>query len=332
MLCGGASSTAALLVRFFTERGLESERLRGTGLLSAAAHTAMYVQRRAVTCLVAEGKTEAIVAAAALLCDRRVALFQRHHTVGAPKGLRRILNALCEASVMQRIDGHLVISQLLARTLPAMHRLRVPILYVPNGVSQPEEAALLSTGHAPVAPRVAMVARMDGKKGHDCALAALARLSVRDVRLLLVGGGPGEDGIRHLADHLGIAQAVDFLGVLEDPWAVLKETEVILLPSQNEGVPLVIAEAFARSKIVVASAVGAVPELLQHRRNGFLLARTTPTCLAEALQEVLGAPASAWVQVRRNAYRTYEERCTITSSCDHLEAALNARGKRNADM
>ena len=180
VLCGGASSTAALLVRFFTERGLESERLRGTGLLSAAAHTAMYVQRRAVTCLVAEGKTEAIVAAAALLCDRRVALFQRHHTVGAPKGLRRILNALCEASVMQRIDGHLVISQLLARTLPAMHRLRVPILYVPNGVSQPEEAALLSTGHAPVAPRVAMVARMDGKKGHDCALAALARLSVRE--------------------------------------------------------------------------------------------------------------------------------------------------------
>jgi glycosyltransferase involved in cell wall biosynthesis len=70
--------------------------------------------------------------------------------------------------------------------------------------------------------------------------------------------------------------------------------DVVVLPSlQSDGVPQVILQALAMRKAVVASAVGGIPEVIEHRHTGVLVPPNDPQALAEAIVQVLRDPESA---------------------------------------
>src|SRR5439155_357045 len=111
-------------------------------------------------------------------------------------------------------------------------------------------------------------------KGHVYLIRALARLArdVPDVHVVLVGDGPEDRRLRSEANAHGVESRVRFLGSRADAIGIMKSTDVFVLPSLEEGLPVVLLEAMACSLPIVASNVGGVGELIKHGETGLLVA------------------------------------------------------------
>ena len=115
-----------------------------------------------------------------------------------------------------------------------------------------------------------------------------ARLRKRmSAKLLMIGDGPDTAGAFALAQSLGIADDLKFLGNREDVDQILCATDAFLLPSNYEAFGLAALEAMACGVPVVASRVGGVPELVQDGINGFLVAPDDYDAGADKLFQIL---------------------------------------------
>jgi glycosyltransferase involved in cell wall biosynthesis len=123
------------------------------------------------------------------------------------------------------------------------------------------------------------------------ALALRVRRPQEDFRFVVAGDGPEEEPLRRRVRRAGIAHLFEFLGQVPDLAPVLAAADLVLVPSKNEGIPLVILEAFAFAKPVVASDVGAVGEVVQPA-SGILIARSPAEAraFAEAIDLLLSQP------------------------------------------
>lgn len=150
---------------------------------------------------------------------------------------------------------------------------------------------------APRSGRIICVARLSPEKGHKILLEALSLLRQRGVgfHCTFVGGGPLEQEIRNLAELLGLSVQVTLTGPLPPSQVAeqLKRSDVAVLASYGEGIPVVILEAFGYRRPVVATCVGGIPELVRSGENGFLVPPGNATALADALQALLGDSALA---------------------------------------
>ena len=141
------------------------------------------------------------------------------------------------------------------------------------------------------APLVGEVGRLCDVKGQRELIEALATLP--DLRAVFVGadlehGGAYERELEQTAERLGVRDRVVFAGRLEDPGRLLGELDVLALPSWTEGLPLVVLEAMARRRAVVATPVGGTPEVVVDGETGLLVPPRDPEALAGALGRLLG--------------------------------------------
>lgn len=145
------------------------------------------------------------------------------------------------------------------------------------------------------APVLLAVARMTPQKGHSTLLtAARAVLMARpDARLLLVGHGPEEDALRHLAVHLGLGDCARFLGRREDVPDLLAAADALVLPSLFEGLPLVVLEAMSAGLPVVATRIPGTDEAVVDGITGTLVPPGEAPALAAALLDLISRPAHA---------------------------------------
>ena len=143
---------------------------------------------------------------------------------------------------------------------------------------------------------VLFLGRVEEGKGIPELLKAYAvlRMSVPDAELVCAGAGGIEAAMRQ-AQALGIAEAVRFPGWLgaEEKRAWLARAAVFVLPSRAEGLPMALLEAMAAGVPVIASAVGGIPDVVQHGVNGLLIAPGDAVDLLRALRRVLRDPQLA---------------------------------------
>lgn len=111
---------------------------------------------------------------------------------------------------------------------------------------------------------VSTIARFTPQKGYDHLLSAAAAVlsATPDVSLILIGDGPQRQAMEALADDLAISRSVLFLGSRADVADLLVATDVFVLASLFEGLPLVILEAMAADLPVVATRIGGTLEAL----------------------------------------------------------------------
>lgn len=172
---------------------------------------------------------------------------------------------------------------------------------IPNGVDahcfQPRDKEQCRRKHGlPTdAPLVVSAGALVERKGHHHAIQAIKLLSSGSSGVqLAIAGGPGPEGqyertLRDLVSALGLERQVRFLGPLpaEALAEIMSGADILCLASTNEGWPNVVHEALACGTPVVATDVGAVPEMLDGGRFGLIVPVNDLTRLEQAIEEAL---------------------------------------------
>jgi glycogen(starch) synthase len=166
-------------------------------------------------------------------------------------------------------------------------------------------------------PRLLCLGRLVPGKRIDLALRALA--SIRgcypNVRMIIAGDGPSRSELENIAAELGVADVVDFIGWIppDDVPAVINFATAVLMPSRNEGLPLVALETALMARPLIAARVGGLPELIEDGDTGLLVDSEDPQALVKAIQFVLDHPRAAKAMgeaARKRALKLFAwERC-----------------------
>ena len=109
----------------------------------------------------------------------------------------------------------------------------------------------------------------------------------KNAKFVIAGDGPLKGALQALACRYGLEQDVLFLGHRDDSYDVLAMMDVLVLPSLSEGIPMVLLEALALARPVVASRVGGIPEVVEDRVTGWLVAAGREAELAEACMALM---------------------------------------------
>lgn len=116
--------------------------------------------------------------------------------------------------------------------------------------------------------------RLSEEKGLDILLKALVKT---DKKLKIAGEGPEEEKLKKLSESLGLeigeGKKVEFLGFKsgDELENLIRKTEAVIIPSiWLENMPLSLLESLAQGKIVIASNIGGLPEIIKDGENGFL--------------------------------------------------------------
>ena len=138
---------------------------------------------------------------------------------------------------------------------------------------------------APV--RMICVARLSPEKAHSGLLQAFARFRDQGGKgeLVLVGDGPDHAAVEQIIRDLGLEENVHLIGRLneQDTLVEIAASDVLVISSLMEGLPVVLIEAMALGLPVIASHVAGIPELVEPNRNGLLFPPTDWDALADCM-------------------------------------------------
>ncbi|MDH4316930.1 MAG: glycosyltransferase [Desulfobulbaceae bacterium] len=132
---------------------------------------------------------------------------------------------------------------------------------------------------------IAIVGRLDPIKGHTYFLQA-AQLVLRQfdkVTFLVVGDGELMSELRRESQELNIASHVIFTGHCDDVPALLSESDIKVISSLSEGIPMTLFEAMAAGCPVVSTDVGGLAEVIKEGKTGFLVPPQQPSPMAEKI-------------------------------------------------
>ncbi|MGH9188930.1 MAG: glycosyltransferase [Acidimicrobiales bacterium] len=171
---------------------------------------------------------------------------------------------------------------------PAQYAVVAPGLALPPAPMPPEARATL--GLPPDRPVVAFVARLTAVKRPDRFVDVATQLAARhpDTLFVVAGEGPLAYTMRASAECLG--DAVRFLGWRGDVETVYAAADVVVLTSDNEGMPVSLIEAAHAGRPAVTTAVGSAAEVVVDGETGFVTG-PSPESLADAVSRLLDDPA-----------------------------------------
>lgn len=170
-------------------------------------------------------------------------------------------------------------------------------------------ARIRALGIADGAPVIGTVARLETPKGHTYLLRAVQRLigAFPDLRCVIVGAGHLRERLEVEARYLGVHHHVIFTGFRNDMLELLQGFDVFVLPSLWEGLGIVLLEAMAYQRPVVASRVGGVVDVVVDHETGLLVPPRAPSALAQAVEALLRDRARASAMGRAGYLRLVAE-------------------------
>lgn len=175
--------------------------------------------------------------------------------------------------------------------------------------------------------RILFLGNLIERKGVADLLRALAQLGLAagTWEATLAGGG-NEDFYRSLATKLGIAPQIRFAGWIgsAEVHEQLVWADILVLPSYDEGLPLVILEALGFALPVICTPVGAIPEVLLDEKTALMIAPGDVSGLARAIGRLVTQPALR-SRLGDEGRRLYEERLSLRAFQDGFLSIYRAR-------
>jgi glycosyltransferase involved in cell wall biosynthesis len=184
----------------------------------------------------------------------------------------------------------------------------------------------------PAEPALVCVGRLVPIKGHATLLDAVAeaRRTVPDLRLELAGAGPLRGELETQARRLELGDSVRFAGRVAPVAPAYERAAVVVVPSLGEGFGMVALEAAERGRVVIASNVGGLPEIVEDGRTGVLVAPSDVNALARAIVELARDPERVAAMGRAARERALAE-FSLERCADRVDAlyraALSRRGR-----
>ena len=171
------------------------------------------------------------------------------------------------------------------------------------------------------AKKLLYVGRLSSEKGISVLLESLALLEKEslDFELAVLGDGQDRAYLQTMVEDLGIADRITFCGFVDRETIVesLVESDIFILPSFAEGIPVVLMEAMASGVPVISTYVGGIAELVTDMRTGQLVSPSDVTGLAQAISRYIN-DVSFCQLVAKNARNKVENEFNIERQIDIL--------------
>ncbi len=170
-------------------------------------------------------------------------------------------------------------------------------------------------------PVVLCVARLLSNKGHRDLVAAAPEILRRhpDVHFVFAGDGDQRTALEGQIVSLGLMGRFSLLGFRADVAALMRASDLFVLPSLAEGFALSLIEALAAGLPVVATQVGSAPEVIEDGVNGYLVPPEDAPALARAVVRALGRDNAARAEMAQAA-RATAARYSVWAMADRMVA------------
>ena len=203
----------------------------------------------------------------------------------------------------------------------------------PGGTRPVIRCSVTMPEHAEGGADIVSVGRLVAKKGFDLLIRAFAQLDRPGIRLRIAGDGPERAALVALAEAEGVADRVDFLGALPhaQALAVIRSGAIFALPCRTsatgdrDGIPVVLMEAMAAGKPVIAGRLETIAELVEDGVGGLLVPPDDVPALTEALRRLVDDPVAGRAMGLAGRHHVAEE-FSDEINWDRLEAAIDASG------
>ena len=186
-----------------------------------------------------------------------------------------------------------------------------PVIVIPNGV----DASPFTGEHiAQSVPTLITTSRLVHKNAIDTVIRALPLMS--SVRFQILGIGPEEQRLKDLAQELGVADRVEFLGFVENAQIpdYLHHADIFIRPSRSEGMGISFIEAMAAGIPVIATQEGGIGDFLfDAKRNadmpttGWAVDKDSPEQIAGAVEDIMAHPEQVRAVVAAAAAMAHEK-------------------------
>ena len=211
--------------------------------------------------------------------------------------------------VLRRFAAVAVVSVALRTTLLQAGFSPGKLHLIPNGIDVTpfrQAVALAQTAaHRNAGPRIGLIGRLSPEKGIDLFLQAAAEVHRQypDAQFVVAGDGPERPALEALAAQLGLSPHVHFLGRSDAMPELLASLDLVVSASRFEGLPMIILEAMAGARPIVATSVGEIPTVLDGGKAGLLVPPEDSRALADAILTLLGDPALRLTYAEQAAHR-----------------------------
>lgn len=172
---------------------------------------------------------------------------------------------------------------------------------------------------------IGTIANFYPTKGLTYLIEAMAILSHKlpttNYKLLIIGDGEERNKLQAQIQQLGLNHRVILYGRLDDARSYLKVFDAYVLPSVKEGFPWAILEAMRAGLPVIATRVGAIPEVIQDGQNGLLIEPRNPAQLAQKLEQLL-ADEQLRISLSTHALQTISEHFSLSKMLQQIKTLL----------
>jgi glycosyltransferase involved in cell wall biosynthesis len=169
-------------------------------------------------------------------------------------------------------------------------------------------------------PVIGAIGRLVWQKGFEYFIEAIPDVLKRipEAVFLIVGEGPLKDELNVKSKMLKVENKIIFTGFRSDIKEIIASLDILAIPSLLEGLPMILLEAMAMTKPIVATDIDGIKDVLDNGRTGLLVPPKAPEALSEAIVNLLIHKDKAH-QMGINARRVVEERFGVDIMVQKVE-------------
>ncbi len=196
---------------------------------------------------------------------------------------RKILSIVERMMILKSLTNIIVAAPPMRDIL--INKTKAKIYIIPNGIDLKyvRDITSKSIGH----PCILYVGRLTKRKGVDILLKAIPMIKdlIPNILLYIIGEGPQDNELKEIVKDLNIDNNVKFLGFVseEEKYSYYKHVDICIIPSIDEPFGIVLLEAMACGKPIVASNVGGIPFVVEDGKTGILVKPGDVDILAEKI-------------------------------------------------
>lgn len=259
--------------------------MRGPFDTTAASEIKKIAQKESVSCIHAQFLRENYIALLAKMLGARVKVVWTYHVNVPMSSVIKVTNRF-----MTKLNHRIIpVAEFMKQELlqKGVSKDKLTVIY--NGIKNPHID--LTKKEAVQEKIISVIGRLSPEKGHKFLFESLALLKTKhphlNWKLHIIGDGSLKQELVELANQLKLESNIIFKGFVNTMDTEYINSDLIVLPSENEAFPFVAIEALAFEKPVISTNVGGLPEVIRHNKTGMLVSYGDVPALADTMGLVL---------------------------------------------